>query len=524
MSTEPTSDHVPEDAAATADQGNPPETRERRGASLRERLKQSQPTDTAAIPSLDPQVPAPPSSAAPTAAPAEDVPAPAPAPVERFQKPAGPVEIPRDADLDDEMEAEIAAALESGELDPLAPPVPAVPVETEATDDEGAPVSQPTSEEDLEQGQKLTGKVQSVDPEHVFLDLGFRSPGLLPVRQFTVQKLPGVGDSLSVKFDRYDAAEGLIHVSLPQGRKSVGGDMSGVQVGQVVDCMVTKTNKGGLEVTIGSLRAFMPSGQVDLTYQADLEQFVGQKLPSIVIEVNPAKRKLVVSRRSYLEMERREKSQTLWQELAVGQVLTGTVKTLKDYGAFVDIGGADGFLHIGEISWQRIAHPKEVLREGQAVDVKIVTLEPEKSRIGLSLKALQKDPWMIAAETYGVGTTVRGKVTRITKFGAFVGLDAGVEGLIHISELEHRRVNRVTEILKTGQDIEAKVLSVDPDSRRISLSLKAMTSAPEPVRDEDLAPSATAAPLVRKHKGPLKGGTGTGLGGGLFGSPGQFGE
>jgi small subunit ribosomal protein S1 len=267
----------------------------------------------------------------------------------------------------------------------------------------------------------------------------------------------------------------------------------------------------------------MPAGQVDLSYQADLEPYVGQKLTGIIIEANAAKRKLVVSRRSFLEMERKENAQSLWQELAVGQTLNGTVKTLKDYGAFVDIGGADGFLHIGEISFQRIGHPKDVLREGQQIEVKIVTLEPEKSRIGLSLKALQKDPWMIAAETYGVGTTVRGKVSRTTKFGAFVELDAGVEGLIHISELEHRRVNRVTEVLKEGQTVDVKVLSVDPDSRRISLSLKAMTEAPEPVRDEDLAPSSGET-YARKRKGPLKGGMGGAGDTGLFGNPNRFGD
>jgi small subunit ribosomal protein S1 len=150
-----------------------------------------------------------------------------------------------------------------------------------------------------------------------------------------------------------------------------------------------------------------------------------------------------------------------------------------------------------------------------------VTLQPEKSRIGLSLKALQKDPWMIAAETYGVGTTVRGKVTRTTKFGAFVEVEKGIEGLIHISELDHKRVGRVTEVVRVDQEVDAQVLSVDPDSRRMSLSLKAMTDAPEPVRDEDLAPSA-GQELQRKRKGPLKGGTGGEGGGGLFGNPDQF--
>lgn len=429
------------------------------------------------------------------------------------------VEIPKDDDLDAIMEAEIAEALASGELANDPAPLPMeVDSELEEASDELPP---PAVEDELEAGDRLTGTVQSVDGENLFLELGYRSNGLLSVRQFGAKKIPAVGEKLTVRVDRYDAGEGIIFVSLPHGKKKVGGNWDEVQSGQVVECMVNKTNKGGLEVTVGSLQGFMPAGQVDLYYQADLEPYVGQKLQAIVIEVKPSKRKLVVSRKSFLEIERQEQAKTLWQRLEVGQVLPGTVKTLKEYGAFIDIGGADGFLHIGEMSWHHIKHPKEVLKEGQSVEVQIVTLQPEKSRIGLSLKALQKDPWMIAAETYGAGTTVRGKVTRTTKFGAFVEVEKGIEGLIHISELDHKRVGRVTEVVRVDQEVDVQVLSVDPDSRRMSLSLKAMTDAPEPVRDEDLAPSA-GQELQRKRKGPLKGGTGGEGGGGLFGDPEQF--
>ncbi|HUG18464.1 MAG TPA: S1 RNA-binding domain-containing protein, partial [Planctomycetaceae bacterium] len=416
--------------------------------------------------------------------------------------------------------AEIAEALASGELDNDPAPLP-MEVDSELEEEPSDELPPPAAEDELEAGDRLMGTVQSVDGENLFLELGYRSNGLLSVRQFGSKKIPAVGEKLTVRVDRYDAGEGIIFVSLPHGKKKVGGNWDEVQSGQVIECMVNKTNKGGLEVTVGSLQGFMPAGQVDLFYQADLEPYVGQKLQAIVIEVKPSKRKLVVSRKSFLEIERQEQAKTLWQRLEVGQVLPGTVKTLKEYGAFIDIGGADGFLHIGEMSWQHIKHPKEVLREGQAVEVQIVTLQPEKSRIGLSLKTLQKDPWMIAAETYGVGTTVRGKVTRTTKFGAFVEVEKGIEGLIHISELDHKRVGRVTEVVRVDQEVDVQVLSVDPDSRRMSLSLKAMTDAPEPVRDEDLAPSA-GEEFQRKRKGPLKGGTGGEGGSGLFGNPDQF--
>jgi small subunit ribosomal protein S1 len=475
---------------------------ESKSASLREKMKQAQAqeSDTAqAVPSDEPEV-----------ATQEEAPV--------VHK--GPVEIPKEAEeFDAEMEAEIEAALASGEVGEPAP-APSAEEQESATEESEEPAA-PTSEEELVEGMSLSATVQSVDDDNVFLDLGFRSPGIVSRRQFSEKNLPHPGVKLLVRFNRLDPAEGLIHVDLPHGKKKVSGNWDELRVGQVVDCTVNKTNKGGLEVTVGSLRAFMPAGQVDLIYHADLEPFVGQKLQACVLEVKPAKRNLVVSRKAYLEIERKEKAKTLWQELEVGQVLTGMVKNLKDYGAFIDIGGADGFLHIGEMSWQHIKHPKDLLKEGLQVEVQIISLEPERSRIGLSLKTLQKDPWMVAAETYGPGTIARGKVTRTAKFGAFVELPEGVEGLVHISELSHARVGRVTEVVKVGQEIDVKVLSVDPDQRRMSLSIKELTAAPEPARDEDLAPSGDSE-YTRKRKGPLKGGIGGTGKGGLFGDPDDF--
>ncbi|MBD3675953.1 MAG: S1 RNA-binding domain-containing protein [Planctomycetaceae bacterium] len=418
------------------------------------------------------------------------------------------------------MEAEIEAALASGEIGD-SPPETASSGEDSTGTEESNEEPALQSEEELIEGMKLLATVQTIDDENVFLDLGFRSNGIVSRRQFNEKTMPQPGAKISVRFDRFDAEEGLIHVNLPHGRKKVTGNWNELAVGQVVDAVVNKTNKGGLEVTVGSLRGFMPAGQVDLVYHSDLEPFVGRKLQATILEVNEKKRNLVVSHKAFQEIERAEKAKTLWQELALGQTLTGYVKNLKDYGAFIDIGGADGFLHIGEMSWQHIKHPKDLLKEGQQVEVQVISLEPERSRIGLSLKALQKDPWMIAAETYGPGTITRGKVTRTTKFGAFVQLDEGVEGLVHISELAHAHIGRVTDVVKVDQEIEVKVLSVDPDSRRMSLSIKELTPAPEPVRDEDLAPSGDSE-YQRKRKGPLKGGSSAGSGSGLFGNPDDF--
>ncbi|MFO1021074.1 MAG: S1 RNA-binding domain-containing protein [Planctomycetales bacterium] len=419
--------------------------------------------------------------------------------------PSGPVSIPsrKGTELDPETEAEIAAALASGEIPgAVARPAPAK--------EEGPAL--PQSEDDLQPGTKLKGTVQSALGETVILDVGFRSSGCIQTKQFE-GKVPAVGATVDVVVDKYDPTEGLIHCSLPRAARPAG-NWDEVSIGQVVDCTATKVNKGGLEVSISNLRGFLPAGQVDFGFVSNLETFLGQKLRVKIIEVNPQKRNLVVSRRSYLEDVRAENREEIWKKLEVGQVVTGTVKTLKDYGAFIDLGGADGLLHVGEISWSRINHPSELLKEGQQVEVKILAADKEKGKISLGMKQLQSNPWGDLESRFPVGNTVQGKVTKTTDFGAFVELAPGVEGMIHISELDHKRVHRVTDVVKLGQEVEVKVLSVDRDKRRIALSLKALSAKPENApkpKDEDLAPGGGAA-YERKRKGPLKGGTAGGGG------------
>ncbi len=427
---------------------------------------------------------------------------------------AEPIEIPnkRDVALDSEMEREIAEALASGEI----PGAIATPASSDATS--GSTPEAPVDEEDLEPGTRLKGKVQAIAGENVILDVGMRSSGCVPSKQFE-GKLPEVGASLDVVVDSYSAAEGLVMCSLPKAMRSVSG-WSEVQVGQIVDCMVTKTNKGGLEVTVNALRGFLPAGQVDYGFIANLDSYVGQKLRVKVTEVNPQKKNLVVSRRAFLEIERGEKRDEMWKTVAVGQTHFGVVKTIKEYGAFIDLGGLDGLLHVGEISWQRINHPSDILKEGQQVEVQVVAIDREKNKISLGMRQLTKNPWSDIEARYPVNSEVTGTVTRTSDFGAFVQLEEGIEGLIHISELEYRRVHRVTDVVKEGQEVRTKVLSVDLPKRRIALSLKALQARPDsaPRKDDaDLAPGG-AAPYERKRKGPLKGGTtGSGGGAGLFG-------
>lgn len=428
-------------------------------------------------------------------------------------------EIPREVDLGD-MAAEIDAAM-AGEARAAA----AAPTDV--------------SRQDLpEKGAKLQGTVQSTHGDDVFLDLGFRLPGVCQRKQFEGTEVPEAGARIPVVVRKVNEAEGLIEVNLPRGRQNPGGNWEAIEEGQIVDCVVTKTNKGGLEVTVGSIRGFLPASQVDLRFVESLEPFIGQRLQVKITEANAQKRNLVVSRKALLVEERKEKEQGFWESVTEGESRTGVVKTLKDYGAFIDLGGADGFLHIGEISWSRINHPNEVLQEGQEVTVKVLKIERDKKKISLGLKQVTQNPWTLASEKYIPQSIVTGKVRKMTEFGAFIELEPGIDGLIHISELDWKRVRKVEDVLKAGQEVEAKVLEFDPIKRRVSLSLKQMKDDPRKAEDEaraaarakeeaeQAAADAAYAAKRPKQRGDLRGGTGSqgGIGGGmgLFGNPNDF--
>jgi len=432
------------------------------------------------------------------------------APIPR-QQPS--VEVPLEQELDAALEAEINAAMGGGAISTEG----ALGIVTTA-------IAEAPAEETLHQGKRIKGKVSLLHGEDMFLDLGFRSQGILPLKQYEGKEIPALGAEIDVIVHKVSPEEGLIHVSLPSGRQKVSGNWDAVQAGLVVDCMVTKSNKGGLEVNVGSLRGFLPSGQVDLRFVENLDSFIGQKLTVKIIEANKAKRNLIVSRRALLLEERAHAEERILSTLEVGQTLDGTVKSVKDYGAFVDLGGIDGFVHIGQMSWQHIKHPREMLAEGQAVKVKVVTISDDKKKIGLSIKQTSHSPWDLAASKYFQSQTISGKVTRTTDFGAFVELEPGVEGMIHISELDHKRVVRVTDVVSAGQTIEAQIQTVDPVKHRISLSLKVLKAKPEPAAPPpEEAPEEPAAPPP-KRKIPLKGGRehDEPRSGGLFGNPSDF--
>lgn len=401
-------------------------------------------------------------------------------------------------ELPPELEAELQAALGDARLDDLI----------------GADRAAPPADE-LAAESRVLGRVVSVHKDNVFVDVGQPVQGVLPLRQFA--EAPQIGTELEVVVNRYDGEEGLYELGLPGGAVEVG-DWSQVAEGMVVEARVTGHNKGGLECEVANLRGFIPAGQVSIYRVEDLSTLVGEKWHCVITEAKPERRNLVLSRRAYLERQREESRQQLLAELAVGQVRHGTVRNIQPFGAFVDLGGVDGLVHVSELSWKRIMHPSEVLEVGQAVKVKIKKIDPETGKISLGMKELSESPWDDVTTKYPVKSTAHGKVAKIMDFGAFVELEPGVEGLVHISELDYKRVFRVSDVLTVGQEVDAQVLSVDRDARRISLSLKALKSRPElekkPEPEVEEAPVATTP---KRQRDDLKGGRGSTSGGERFG-------
>jgi small subunit ribosomal protein S1 len=327
---------------------------------------------------------------------------------------------------------------------------------------------------------RLKGKVISIHTQDVFVAVpGGRSQGVLPLLQFE-EGPPKVGDEVEVTIE--GAQDGMLLLS----RKGavVHADWSSVAEGMIVEARVTATNKGGLAVDVNGIRGFMPISQIDLYRVEDVEQFVNQKLRCMVTEVDPLERNLVVSRRAFLEKEREELREKVWGEIAEGQVREGIVRSVREFGAFVDLGGVDGLLPISQMSWTRVEKPEDVVQVGQKVRVQVLKLDRVARKVSLGLKQLSESPWDTVTEKYVPGQVVTGKVSRLADFGAFVELEPAIEGLIHISELAPQRVFRARDIVQVDQVVKVVVLSVDPTQRRISLSLKAALAKDVPPAEE----------------------------------------
>jgi small subunit ribosomal protein S1 len=355
-----------------------------------------------------------------------------------------------------------------------------------------------------DQGRKKA-KVVSVHGADVFLEIpGGRSPGVLPVQQFA-EGAPSVGTEVDVHIEGYDQENGLLILS--RLGAAVQADWSTVAPGMIVEARVTSTNKGGLAVDVNGIRGFMPISQIDLYRVEDTEQFVNQRLRCLVVEVNPEERNLVVSRRALQEKDREEAREKLWQQLADGQTYEGTVRSVKDFGAFVDLGGVDGLLHVSEMSWSRVDNANQIVQPGQKIKVLVLKVDHERRKVSLGLKQLTASPWDTVETSYPEGSTAKGKVTRLMDFGAFVELEPGLEGLVHISELAPHRVRRVNEVVQPGQEVNVQILSIDSKQRRIALSLKA--ALPEAEEEDEGGEGAGAETKPsRPRTTPLRGGIG----------------
>ncbi|HEY1426100.1 MAG TPA: 30S ribosomal protein S1, partial [Caulobacteraceae bacterium] len=332
---------------------------------------------------------------------------------------------------------------------------------------------------DLGEGQVIHGKVVAIEKDIAIIDVGLKTEGRIPVKEFGVdddgKPTLKVGDTVEVFLERVENALGEAVISREKARReeawtrleavyAKNEPVTGAIVGRV---------KGGFTVDLGGASAFLPGSQVDIRPVRDVGPLMGREQPFAILKMDRPRGNIVVSRRAILEEARAEQRTELVSQLTEGEVREGVVKNITDYGAFVDLGGIDGLLHVTDMSWKRVSHPSQVLAVGDTVKVQIVKINPETQRISLGMKQLQSDPWDGVESKYPVGAKFKGRITNITDYGAFVELEAGVEGLVHVSEMSWTKKNvHPGKIVSTSQEVEVVVLDVDASKRRVSLGLK----------------------------------------------------
>ena len=324
-------------------------------------------------------------------------------------------------------------------------------------------------------GTVVKGTIVKVTPDYVTVDVGLKSEGNIPVREFGTNPELKVGDTVEVLVDRYEDKDGNIVLSREKARREeVWADLEkSMNAGERVNGVIFGRVKGGFTVDLNGAIAFLPGSQIDIRPIRDITPLMGISQPFQILKMDKVRGNIVVSRRIVLEETRAEARAELIDGIKEGSILDGVVKNITDYGAFVDLGGVDGLLHVTDISWKRINHPAEMLTVGQTIKVQVIRFNEDTQRISLGMKQLENDPWQAAADKYKVGEIYKGKVTNITDYGAFVELEDGIEGLVHVSEMSWTRKNvHPGKIVSTSEEVEVKVLEVDIDKRRISLGIK----------------------------------------------------
>jgi small subunit ribosomal protein S1 len=342
------------------------------------------------------------------------------------------------------------------------------------------------------------GPIVAIHGEDIFVDVGGKSQGVLAMEQFANDPEPKVGDIVEFTIEGYDKEDGLLILNRQGAIMAAAWET--LEEGQTLEGRVTGHNKGGLELTINGVRAFMPISQIELFRVEDLAPYVDQKLLCQVTEVDRADKNVIVSRRALLELEEQEAREKAFLTLVEGQTVTGTVRNIMPYGAFVTIGpGVDGLLHVKDMSYGRVEDPKSVVKEGQKLELMILKIDKETRKIGLSLKAVLPDPWASAEGKWLIGSVTSGRVTRLAEFGAFVELEAGVEGLVPMSEMSfERRIKSAEEICKPGDVIKVRVMSVDLERKRISLSIKRVGDDPWVGASVRWAPQSVVTGVVKR--------------------------
>ena len=333
---------------------------------------------------------------------------------------------------------------------------------------------------DFDEGDLVTGTVVKIERDEVLLDIGYKSEGVIPSRELSIRKdinpadVVALGDEIEALVLQKEDKEGRLVLSKKRAEyeRAWNAVEEKFNSGETVEGEVIEVVKGGLILDIG-LRGFLPASLVDLRRVKDLNAYLGTRIEARVIEMDRNRNNVVLSRRVVLEEARKAERQEILSKLQVGMRLKGTVSSIVDFGAFVDLGGIDGLVHISELSWNHVNHPSEVVKVGQEVEVQVLDVDLNRERISLGLKQTTEDPWRTLVKKYPVDAIVEGTVTKLVTFGAFVDLGEGVEGLVHISEMAKQHVDQPSQVCQVGDKVQVKVMEIDLDRRRISLSMKA---------------------------------------------------
>jgi small subunit ribosomal protein S1 len=356
---------------------------------------------------------------------------------------------------------------------------------------------------DFSEGDVVTGTVVRVDKDEILVDIGYKSEGVIPVAELSIRRSVNpdeevtIGDEIDALVLQKEDADGRLILSKKRARfeKAWKRIEAAAESGEPVEGHVIEVVKGGLIIDLG-VRGFLPASLVDIRRVQDLEEYRDQVLLCKVIELNRSRNNVVLSRRAVLEEERKEARQQILDRLSPGVEVEGQISNIVDFGAFVDLDGIDGLIHISELSWSHVNHPSEVLEIGQRVRVKVLDVDRDRQRISLGLKQTQTDPWQRLMDECSQGDVVAGRITKVVTFGAFAEIVSGVEGLIHISELAEHHVENPREVVQQGQDVNVKIVEIDPERRRLSLSLRRV-EPDEPVKHIDMGtPGPAAEPAV----------------------------